>query len=105
MWWSSAPRWTWVTPSARRRHRPMSTTPVSNRAGGRSSPAGWCIGPRDRGVGSGADGADGFGGGHLLGAGLGDKGQSRLGQDVQAEVAALLGPLVVLLGQHRADEA
>lgn len=26
------------------------------------------------GVGSGADGADGFGGGHLLGAGLGDKG-------------------------------
>jgi hypothetical protein len=28
-----------------------------------------------------------------------------LAQDVQADVAAHLGPFIVLLGQHRADEA
>src|SRR6476660_2265358 len=53
---------------------------------------------------SGAEGAgDGEVGG-LLGVGCGQDG-SGPGQDVEAEVAALLGPFVVLLGQHGADQA
>jgi hypothetical protein len=36
---------------------------------------------------------------------VGDGGQAGAGEDVQAEVAASFGPFVVLLGQHRADEA
>ena len=40
--------------------------------------------------------------GHLLdGAGVNGLGA---GEDVQSEVAADFGPLVVLFGQHRADE-
>ena len=35
---------------------------------------------------------------------VGDLGESALGEDVEAEVAALLGPFVVLLGQDGADQ-
>jgi hypothetical protein len=56
-------------------------------------------------LGSGAERLEVAGGGHLLGvnaaAGEGDAGA---GQDVEAEVAAAFGPLIVLLGQDRADE-
>jgi hypothetical protein len=34
-----------------------------------------------------------------------DLGESALGEDVEAEVAASFGPFVVLFGQHGADEA
>jgi hypothetical protein len=54
---------------------------------------------------SGAEGRD-VGGGHLLGdgGGIGDETQAGLGKDVDAEVAAALDPLVVVLGQDRADQ-
>ncbi len=44
---------------------------------------------------------------HLLGGhgGVGDGGEAGAGEDVEAEVAAAFGPLVVLLGEYRADEA
>jgi len=44
---------------------------------------------------------------HLLGGhgGVGDGGEAGAGEDVEAEVAAAFGPLVVLLGQDGADEA
>jgi hypothetical protein len=53
----------------------------------------------------GAERRDGVGGGHLLGAGggVGDGCQAGAGQDVEAEVAASFGPLIVLLSQHGAD--
>jgi hypothetical protein len=46
-------------------------------------------------------------GGDLLGGGggIGDGGDAGPGEDFQAEVAAAFGPLVVLLGQDRADQA
>jgi hypothetical protein len=46
-------------------------------------------------------------GGHLLGVGggVGDGGQSGAFEDLEAEVAAAFGPLVVLLGQHGSDQA
>ena len=49
------------------------------------------------------DGGDG----HLLvdGVLVGDLGESAFGEDVEGEVAALLGPFVVLLGEHGADQA
>jgi hypothetical protein len=36
---------------------------------------------------------------------VGDLGQAAFGEDVQADVAAHLGPFVVLLGEHGADQA
>ena len=49
------------------------------------------------------DGGDG----HLLVAGVvvGDLGEAALSEDLQAKVAALLGPFIVLFGQDGADEA
>jgi hypothetical protein len=46
-------------------------------------------------------------GGYLLGGccGVGDEVEAGLGQDVEAEVAPALDPLVVLLGEHGADKA
>jgi hypothetical protein len=47
-------------------------------------------------------------GGHLLSSArglVGDGGDAGPGQDVEAQVAAAFGPLVVLLGQDGADEA
>ena len=38
-----------------------------------------------------------------VGGGLGDGADPAFGEDVEAEVAALLGPFVVLFGQHGAD--
>jgi hypothetical protein len=46
------------------------------------------------------DGGDG----HLLGCGTGDVAQPAFGEDVDSEVTALFGPLVVLLGQDGADQ-
>jgi hypothetical protein len=52
--------------------------------------------------------------GHLLGCGrgrgrgrgrVGDGGGAGSGEDVEAEVAPAFGPLVVLFGEHGADEA
>ena len=40
-----------------------------------------------------------------LGSGVGDEGESPLGDDLEAEVAAPFDPFVGLFGQHRADEA
>ena len=37
--------------------------------------------------------------------GVADSGQARSAQDAQGQVAASFGPLVVLLGQDRADQA
>src|SRR5918998_6010793 len=56
---------------------------------------------------SGAERRDGVGGGHLLavGGGVGDGGEAGAGQDVEAEVAASFGPLVVLLSEDGADQA
>lgn len=51
----------------------------------------------------GAEGEDGVGG-HLV-SGVGDEGEPAAGEDVEAEVAAALGPFVGLLGQDGADEA
>ena len=34
-----------------------------------------------------------------------DQGEPALGEDVEADVAAHLGPLVVLFGEHRPDQA
>jgi len=50
----------------------------------------------------GAEFEDGVG--HLLGAGVGDEGESALGEDVESEVAAAFGPFVGLLGEDGADE-
>ena len=54
-------------------------------------------------LGSGAERLQVAGVVHLLG--VGNEGDAGSGQDVEAEVAAAFGPFVVLLGQHRADEA
>src|SRR5215217_9031705 len=35
---------------------------------------------------------------------VGDLGESALGESIEAEVAALLGPFIVLLGKDRADQ-
>jgi len=60
------------------------------------------LSPRDLGLTLCGDGGDG----HLLvdGVLVGDLGESALGENVEAEVAALLGPFIVLLGQDRADQ-
>ena len=49
------------------------------------------------------DGGDG----HLrvCGVRVGDLGEAAFGEDVQADVAAQLGPFVVLFGEHGADQA
>jgi hypothetical protein len=41
----------------------------------------------------------------LCGVRVGDVGQAAYGEDVQADVAAHLGPFVVLFGEHGADQA
>src|SRR3954454_21562478 len=41
----------------------------------------------------------------VVGVAVGDDGESGAVQDVEAEVAAAFGPLVVLFGQDGADEA
>lgn len=43
--------------------------------------------------------------GHLLGVVVGDEGESALGENIEAEVAASFGPFVGLLGEDGADEA
>src|SRR4051794_17527509 len=50
-------------------------------------------------------GADRAGCWVLLGVFGGDQDESALGEDLEAEVAAAVGPFVVLLGQDGADEA
>src|SRR5215217_6431562 len=71
---------------------------------GRSRPLEWCLilSPRDLGLTLCGDGGDG----HLLvdQVLVGDLGESALGESVEAEVAALLGPFIVLLGKDRADQ-
>ena len=44
------------------------------------------------------------GGGHLLGRVAGEEADPGAGEDVEAEVTAAFGPLVVLLGEDGADE-
>jgi hypothetical protein len=41
---------------------------------------------------------------HLLGRGGLDDRQARLGENVEADIAAHLGPPVVLFGEHGADD-
>ena len=69
-----------------------------------SRPLEWCLilSPRDLGLTLCGDGGDG----HLLVCGVlvCDLGEAALGKDVEAKVAALLGPFVVLFGQDGADE-
>jgi len=55
--------------------------------------------------GLGADRADGCAILLVLVSGVGDPGEPGAGQDLESEVAAPFGPLVVLLGQDRPDEA
>src|SRR4051794_35319402 len=61
----------------------------------------WCT-TRDPSLGS---GGDGFEVGHLLSGGVGVGHGLALGQEVESEVAAAFGPLVVLLGEDGADQA